>query len=178
MEDDAPLWLRKAVEREVQKDSLSESERFSQLLTVPMTIIALWFFYIHQSRPTGFFTDDFGLLESILFYGIMVAGMVPALVRFVTHRKNLARPFDIAQMVFFVIAGAYLLSRFPFDFHYFADALPSYLQPALDWVTDWIAKFVLAIGLIAMTISIPWNMMLYVYVGRHLPCEPRCGPGA
>lgn len=173
-----PAWLRKAVEREVTKDRLPDSERFAQLLTIPMTVVFLWFFFIHQSRPTGFFTDDFGALEAALFYGVIVLGLVPAFVRLLTGRKNSGRPFDIMQMAFFAVAGAYLLSEFPFDFHHFADALPSYLQPTIDWMTDGIAKFVMAIALIAVVVSIPWNLLMYVFVGQRLPSEGMCCRGS
>jgi hypothetical protein len=166
MYDDVPRWLRKQVVKEVTKDSLPMSERLGQLVAVPFTLIAIWFFAEHQSRPTGFFTDGFGSLEAGLFYGIIVIGLAPPIVRFLLGRKNPARLVDIVQMAFFLIAGVYLLSRFPFDFTYFAEVLPENLQPMFDWVTDGIAKFAATVALLAMGVAIPHAWLVYVYVRR------------
>jgi hypothetical protein len=172
MYESVPRWLVKSVDREVEKDRLPMPERVGQLAVVPFTLIALWFFYEHDSRPTGFFTDGFGGLEAGLFYAIMVIGLAPPVLRFMLGRKNPARLVDIAQMAFFVVAGIYLLSRFPFDFTHFADVLPDYLQPAVDWVTDGIAKFATVVALLAMAVAIPYNWLMYVFVRQRLSIGP------
>ena len=166
--DAVPGWMGKQVEREVSKDTLPLSERIGQLIVIPFTVLGLWFFSEHQSRPTGFFTDGFGTVEAALFYGSIAVGLVPPVARFLIGRKNPVRVVDVVQMIFFVVAGAYLLGSFPFDFTYFAHVLPSSIQPAVDWITDGIAKFVMGIALVAGVVSIPYTIMLYHHVKRRL----------
>jgi len=161
-------WFKEQVEKEAKKDEVSSSERIGQLLSVVVGAIVLAFFVIHQTRPTGFFTDDFGTVDAALLYALIVIGMVSPLVRFVFSQKNVARPFDVAGMAFFFVAGLYFLVAFPFDFTHFAEPFPRALEFLLDWISGTLAKWVLGIGVVASPFFSAYTFLLYVGVKKRL----------
>jgi cytochrome bd-type quinol oxidase subunit 2 len=159
-------WFKEQVEKEAKKDEVSPSERIGQLFGVVVGAIVIAFFAIHQTRPTGFFTDDFGTVDAALLYALIVLGMVSSLVRFVFSRKNVARPFDVAGMAVFFVAGLYFLVAFPFDFTHFAEPFPRALEFLLDWITGTFAKWVIGIGVVASPFFSVYTFLLYVGVKK------------
>ncbi len=161
-------WFKEQVEKEVKKDSLPSSERFGQLIGVVATLIVIAFFAIHQTRPTGFFTDDFRALEAALLYTVLVFGLFPMLARFITGRRNEARLLDAIDMVIFLVAGLYLLIVFPFDFSHFAEPLPRSLEFLLDWISATLAKWVIGIGIVASAFFSIYTFALHASVRKRL----------
>lgn len=139
-----------------------------QLIPIGAFLIAIAFFVIHQTRPTGFFTNEFGTLGAVLFYAVFVFGIVPNLVRLFVGRKNPARLFEAAGMVVFFVAQFYLLLVFPFDFSHFADPLPRSLEFLLSWVSPTIAKWVLGIGVLGSVFFSIYTFILYISVREQL----------
>ena len=161
-------WFKEQVEKEAAKDKVSPSERFGQVLGVAATVIIIAFFAIHQTRPTGFFTDEFGTASATLLYAMLALGMIPQLVRFIIGRKNLARPFDVLTLALFFVAGLYFLVVFPFDFTHFAEPFPRALEFLLDWISGTLAKWVIGIGVVASPFFSVYTFLLYVAVKRRL----------
>lgn len=166
-------WFRAQAEREAGRDALPMGERFGQVIGIVITGIVIAFFVIHQTRPTGFFTDEFGPFQAWLFYLILVLGVVPMLVRLVTSRRNEARLFEVVSMAVFFFGGLYLLLLWPFDFAHFAEPLPRALEPALDWVSDTLAKWLTGIGVVASGFFCVYTLLLYAAVRRRLPMQPK-----
>jgi len=161
-------WFKEQVEKEAAKDEVSSSELIGQLLSVVAAVIVIAFFAIHQTRPTGFFTDEFGTASAVLLYAMIVFGMVPPLIRFILRQKNLARPFDAASLALFFVGGLYFLVSFPFDFTHFAEPFPRALEFLLDWISGTLAKWVLGIGVVASPFFTAYTFLLYVGVKKRL----------
>lgn len=161
-------WFKGQVEKEAAKDKVSPSERFGQVIGLAATAIVIAFFAIHQTRPTGFFTDEFGTASAALLYAMLVLGMLPQLVRFMFGRKNLARPFDALNLALFFVAGLYFLVVFPFDFTHFAEPLPRALEFLLDWITGTFAKWVMGIGVVASPFFSVYTFLLNIGIKKRL----------
>ncbi len=161
-------WFEGQVEKEAKKDVLSFPDRMGQIAALACSVIAIAFVAIHDTRPTGFFTDEFGMLAAALLYGMLVVGMIPVLVRLVTGRKNLARLVEAGTTVVFFVALLYLLVVFPFDFSHFAEPLPRSLEFLLEWIPEVLAKVAMAIGIIASAILPAYTYLLYLGVRRRL----------
>lgn len=161
-------WLEGQAEKEARRDIVPSSERKAQLIPVVGIVVVIAFFVIHQTRPTGFFTEDFGTLASVLLYGMLIAAAVPFLVRGLVGRKNLTRLFEAGAMVVVFVAHVYLLAVFPFNFTHFAAPLPSSLEFLLDWVSATLAKWVLGIGIIGSATFSVFSLLLYLTVKRLL----------
>lgn len=165
-------WYLKQIDKEARKDVLAKSDLFGQVVGMICIFVFLAFFVIHQTRPTGFFTSDFGNVEAALFYGAGAYGLIPAAVRLITGRKNPARLFDGIGSGFMLVSVTYLLAVFPFDFSYVAEALPGFLEFALDWVSNDLAKIVMVLAAVAMAITTPYTLMLYYGVRSRLRLAP------
>ena len=165
-------WFKEQVEKEAAKDKVSPTENVGQIVGVAVAVVIIVFFAIHQTRPTGFFTDEFGTAAAVLLYAMLVFGMVPQLLRFLFGRKNLARPFDAASLVLFFVGGLYFLVVFPFDFSHFAEPLPRALEPILDWISATFAKWILGIGVVASPFFSVYTFFLHIAVKKRLS-EPR-----
>jgi len=154
-------WLDRQIEKEAKGDVLSFPDRVGQIAAVALNLVAIAFVAIHQTRPTGFFTDEFGTLAAVLLYAILVVVMVPLFVRLFVGRKNLARLFEIGTNVVFLVAMLYLLVVFPFDFTHFAEPLPRWLEFLLEWVPALLAKWVLAIGIVIAAVMPIYTYLVY-----------------
>ena len=161
-------WFSKQVEREAAKDVLPPSEWIGQLIGFVCGVILLAFFAIHETRPTGFFTEDFGSADAALLYAFIVLGMISPLVRFVFGRKNVGRPFDALGIAYVFVVGLYFLVKFPFDFSHFADPLPRALEPLLDWIPGDLARWLLGIGVVFSPFISAYNLLLYMGIKKRL----------
>ncbi len=126
------------------------------------------YFVAHQTWSTGFFTSKFGSAEMFLFYASLLYGLVPTGVRGIMGRKNLARLFDVFGSVLFIITLVWLYVVFPFDFAYFADVLPSFLRFLLQWISNDIARVLMALGLIVSPVMAIYTTIFYVFVRKEL----------
>jgi len=160
-------WFKAQVEKEAGKDQVPSTDRIGQAIGLVCAAIFLVFFVIHQTRPTGFFTDDFGTGDAALLYALILSGMLSPIVRLIYGRKNIARPFDAGGMAFVFIGGLYFLVTFPFDFTYFAAPLPHVLEPLIDWVSGTFARWLLGIGVVASPFFSAYNFILYFGVRKH-----------
>ena len=166
-------WFAAQAKKESIRDALPMGERVGQVAGIVITALVLAFFYIHQTRPTHFFTDEFGPLATGVFYLVLIFGIVPMLVKLATSSRNDTRLWEGINMAVFAVGGLYLLVLWPFDFSHFAEPLPRALEPALEWVTDTIARWVIGIGVVASAVFVPYTFMLYAAVRKLLAMPPR-----
>ena len=161
-------WFARRVEAEAKKDTVPYSERVGNVVAVVVIILVILYFVAHQMWSTGFFTSKFGSAEIFLFYASLLYGLVPTGVRSLVGRKNLARLFDVFGSVLFTITLVWLYVVFPFDFAYFADVLPSFLRFLLQWISNDIARVLMALGLIVSPVMAIYTAILYVFVRKEL----------
>jgi hypothetical protein len=161
-------WLIRQTDKEAKSDVIRRPERISQLVALAAFVLVIIFVAIHQTRPTGFFTEDDGATVATVLYVMIVLGMPTLVVKLLLGRKNASRPFEIFGNMSFVVGSIYLLAVFPFDFSYFADPLPKSLEFLLDWVSADLAKIVLVIGSLGGTFAVVYNSLLYVAVKAQL----------
>jgi hypothetical protein len=161
-------WFVRRARAEAEKDTLPYSERGGNVVAIGLILLVTLYFVLHQLWATGFFTSQFGSAEMILFYALLLYGLVPAGVRMLIGRKNLARLFDVFQSILFTITLAWLYIVFPFDFTHFANVLPEVLRFLVQWISNDIARVLMILGLIAAPIMAIYTTIFYVLVRREL----------
>ncbi|MCJ7562638.1 MAG: hypothetical protein MUO84_06475 [Thermoplasmata archaeon] len=159
-------WIWNRAEKEAKADVLSFPERTGQPFAVVGFLFFIAFIAIHQTKPTGFLTDDFGTVAAVLLYGMLIVGMLPAMVRFFTGRKNPGRLFEAGGLAFCFVAEFYLLVVFPFNFAHFAEPLPGPLVFLIDWVSGTFARLMLGFAVLMSAIFSIHNLLLYFSVRR------------
>jgi len=169
----AENWFARRAEAEAKKDIIPYSERVGNIVGVVIGLLVVVYFVAHQTRSTGFFTSEFGTLETFLFYGSLMYGIVSAALKGLVGRKNLGRLFDVSEAVFVAVAIAWLFVVFPFDFAYLADVLPSFLRFLLQWISNDIARVLMVLGIIVTPIMAIYNTIFYVLVRRELSKPPK-----
>jgi hypothetical protein len=165
---DSKNWLLRHAEAEAKKDALPYSDRVGNIAAMIVTILVTFYFVAHQMWSTGFFTSKFGILETSLFYGVLLYQIVPTVVKALFGRKNLGRLFEVFGAVLGTIAVAWFLVAFSFDFAYFADVLPSFLRFLVQWISNDIIWVLMALGLIVAPVMAVYSAVLYVLVRRKL----------
>jgi cytochrome bd-type quinol oxidase subunit 2 len=156
-------------DKEVKRDRLGSKERIGELVSIVGCFIVLLFFVIHDTRPTGFFTEEFGTVAAVLLYSMLAIGFLPIVTRLITGRRNHpARLFESAVMAVFFIGQLYFLAVFPFDMSHFADPFPDSLEFLIDWISPTIAKILLAIGVVGGAVFTVYNYILYLAVKERL----------
>jgi hypothetical protein len=157
------------VEREVEYADPYEDRGLSIAIVVVGVLMGL-FFVAHQALSTGFFTGAFGALEMLLLYGTLLYGtllywiVTAALI--VVGQKNLSRDLDLGGLFFAAIAVAWLLVVFPFDFAHVADASPDPLRFLVQWISNDIARVLLALSFIVHLGLAIYSAVLRVAVYR------------
>jgi hypothetical protein len=161
-------WFVRHAEAEAKKDTLSYSERVGNIVGVVIGLLIVLYFVAHQTGSTGFFTSKFDTLEMLLFYGAIMYGIVSMVLKGLFGRKNLGRLFDVFGAILDAVAIAWLFVVFPFDFAYLADVLPSFLRFLLQWISNDIARVLMALGIIVALVMAIYTAILYVFVRREL----------
>lgn len=155
-------------EAEAKKDVINLSDRAGSGVAAFFVFLAVLFFVIHQTMPTGFFTSEFRSTEVIFFYLPQLLTMAHSLARAVLGRKNMLRLPETFMNGFAVVSAVWLYSVFPFDFSHLPDPLPGFLRFAAAWISDGIARFFMLIAIIAFSAMTIYTAVLYAYVRRAL----------
>jgi hypothetical protein len=159
----------KWIEKQALKDNINSSQRGGEIIAVTVIGFIALFFYAHQTESTGFFTSSFGPTEALLLYGAILTGVAGPISKFLTGKRNTSRPPEMIASVFWVIASAwFLMVVFPFNFAHFADVVPDFLAFLVSWITNDIARVLLAIGMVGGIVSIGINSVLYIKVKAFL----------
>jgi hypothetical protein len=178
MDDDGPVIETKSLRlgalfeghaaKEAARDRLRPSERVGQLIGMVVALIVAVYFAVLYASSSGFFTSEFTTADAVLFFEIAFLGAIPGLLRVVIGHKNAIRPLDVIFSISMLVAAAWFLSSFPFDFSHLPDALPMALRFLLSWISDGIAQVLMAIAIIASIFMIPYTTLLYLAVRRKL----------
>ena len=68
----------------------------------------------------------------------------------------------------YVASAWFLMVVFPFNFAHFADVVPDFLAFLISWITNDIARVLLAIGMVGGVVSVGINTVLYIKVRAFL----------
>jgi hypothetical protein len=161
-------WISKAGRTEAKKDRIEGPTIFGEIVALVFISSLLWFFAAHKLEDTGFYTDEFGTLEMAMLFSAGGFAVALAVLRIIIRRRNMLRPLDIASFALFAIAHAVLLARFPFDFEYVADTLPSFLQWTVGWMNDTIGAIILALGIVGGIVGAFVTLLTYLGVREEL----------
>lgn len=154
--------------READRERVGMGERIGGAIGAIFIVIIFVLLIDIQNQEVGFFTAEFGPLEQVLFYGSLLYGLFPNLLRLITGSRNLGRLADAIGSVIFVIAGSYLLIIFPFDFPALVQYLFGSASSAFSWITNDLVKLVWMIGIVISALSAAYNIPLFVSVHREL----------
>jgi hypothetical protein len=141
------------------------NERFAGVAIVVVNIFMILYYLTHQVWSTGFFTSAFGTLEMILLYGSLIAWIITGALEGIFGQRLLSRLFDVfGGIIFITISTAWLFVVFPFEFVYFADALPDFLRFLIQWISNDIAKGIMAVGIIFFVFAVVYSPIAYKFI--------------
>jgi hypothetical protein len=161
-------WFHTHAESNAEKDELSQSDRIGQVIGTAAILLILLFFVTHSSKDTGFFTEDFGQLEALLFYLPPLLSMIHNMSQAIVGRKNTVRPIEIMSNPITLVCIIGLYGSFPFDFSHLPDVLPKALRFTISWISDGLVKFLMVIGIIVLIVMSIYTPLLYIYVRQVL----------
>jgi hypothetical protein len=141
------------------------NERIAGIGFFAGSVLMVLYLATHQVRSTGFFTADFSTLDMIMLYGSWIAWIITSGLEGVLGQRLLSRLFDtFGGIIFITVATAWLLVVFPFEFTYFADVLPNSLRFLVQWVSNDIARVIMALYIIAMGIVAIYAPIGYKFI--------------
>ena len=161
--ENAENWFSRA---KVEADNgVPLNERFVGVVIVVVNILMILYCVAHQVWSTGFFTSAFGTLEMILLYGSLIAWIITDALEGIFGQRLLSRLFDVfGGIIFITISAAWLFVVFPFEFAYFADALPDFLRFFVQWISNDIAKGIMAVGTIFFVFAAVYSPIAYKFI--------------
>ena len=159
-------WFVRA--KKEAKKPLPRHERVFGIGIVVFCILMIMFFWAHQAQSTGFFTSKFGSLEMLFFYGFWIFWISTTGLESILSQRLLSRIDDtFGGLIFAVIAIAYLLVFFPFEFAYLADVLPESIRFLLHWISNDIARVILAILMILHLVAAIYSPFAYKFIDKN-----------
>lgn len=161
-------WWRRTVAREADRNRLGLGERIGNIIAIFFILLFFLILIDIQVSGAGFFTSAFGPLEQLLFYGSLLYGVFPSLLRMFTANRNLGRLADIIGSVIFIAAASYLLLVFPFDVPSLMDYVFGSASSAFFWVTNGLAKALMLLAIVVSVLSMAYNVVLYLGVREEL----------
>ena len=147
-----------------QREILSPSQRFGELVSIFVMFLFMGFFVSHLVANTGFFTAAFGPWEMFFFFGPMLLALTPPLIRAMTGARQTARPMESLSNAFAAVGALWLLMVFPFEFAHLADVLPAGLRFTLAWVNNDIGRIPLILQVIVcpvMALVVIWQYVAH-----------------
>jgi hypothetical protein len=142
-----------------------KNERVTGVFLVIASVLAILYFAFHQMGSTGFLTLKFGTLEMFLLYGSLVAWIITGSLDGIFGQRLLSRLFDtFGGIIFIVVANAWLLVVFPFEFTYFAEMLPFSLRFILQWISNDIARVTMFLYTFTMGVAAVYSPIAYKFV--------------
>jgi hypothetical protein len=167
-EKEAPeSWFSRRVEKEVENlDVILFRDRVIGIFVVVVFSLIVLYFVAHQMWSTGFFTTTFGTLEMLLFYGSWLEWIVVAALEGF-GLKNLSRDIDaFGGLIFVTVGTTWLFLIFPFEFAYFGDVLPDFLRFLVQWISNDVARVLMALGIIVNLVAAVYYGILRVFVRK------------
>lgn len=157
----------KWVEKQALKDNMKNSEIGGELVGVIAIGLIGLFFYTHQRQATGFLRLTLGgWIPSALWCYSDWSSKTPS--KKLTGKRNKSLPPLIAS-VFWIVASAWFLTVvFPFDFAHFADIVPNFFTFLVSWITNDIARALIAIGMMGGIVFVGVNNVLCIKVKAFL----------
>jgi len=156
-------WFARA-KAEANKD-VSNSDRFTGIVLVVVSVLLILYFVAHQRGSTGFFTPKFETLEMFMLYGSLVAWITTGCLDGILGQRLLSRLFDVFfGLIFLTISLVWLLVIFPFNFAYFSNVLPDFLRFLLEWISDDIARAIMVVGIILLAVAEIYSPIAYKFV--------------
>ena len=156
-------WFSRA-KAEANK-GVPKNDRFTGIALAVVSVFMIAYFVSHQMGSTGFFTPKFGTLEMFLLYGSLVAWIITGSLDGIFGHRLLSRLFDVfGGILFITISLVWLLVSFPFEFAYFADVLPDFLKFLVQWISNDIARGIMALGTILLVVAAVYSPIAYKFV--------------
>ena len=156
-------WFSRA-KAEANKGA-SSGDRFTGIVIVLVNVLLIGIFAAHQTGSTGFFTSKFSTLETVMLYGSLVAWIITGSLDGIFGQRLISRLFDVfGGIIFITISLAWLLVIFPFEFTHFADVLPIFLRFLIQWISNDIARGIMILGTIVLTIAAAYSPIAYKFV--------------
>jgi hypothetical protein len=153
----------KTVEEELSDDIDIQDKGASIFIIVVGGLLGL-IFITHQMSSTGFFTSKFSTFEMVMLAGWLGYWLLTA-VLILIGQKHPSRDLDSYGGLFFAtFAAAWFFLFFPFEFTYFADALPAFLRFLLQWISNEIALVLLVLLFTGQLVAAVYALMQRLYV--------------
>ena len=159
-------WFSRA-KTEAEKP-LPRNERVVGIAIVVFCILMILFFVTHQIQTTGFFTENFGPLEMLLFYGFWIFWITTASLEALLSQRLLSRIVDtFGGLIFATISEAILLLLFPFEFTYLAEVLPASIRFLVQWISNDIARVIIILVIIAHLAAAIYSPFAYKFIDKN-----------
>lgn len=156
-------WFSRA-KTEANK-GIPTNDRFTGIALVVVNALIAAYFVSHQLGSTGFFTPKFGAVEMFLLYGSLAAWIITGSLEGILGQRFLSRLFDVfGGIPFIAVSLVWLLIVFRFDFAHFADVLPNVLRFLVQWISNDIARVLMALGTVLLVFAAIYSPVAYKFV--------------
>ncbi|MCL5986733.1 MAG: hypothetical protein M1371_09275 [Actinobacteria bacterium] len=132
---------------------LTIGDRIGNIIGAVLSALIIYFFFLHESRETGFFTAAFQGNIRNYFFAMLWVGVGVSLFTAVIGHRNTSRFLQAGSAFFSAWVLWQLYKIFPFDFSHLTDFMWSWAKIVFIWINNPIARIIILVALIISAIS-------------------------
>lgn len=132
---------------------LTLGDRIGNIIGAILGALVIYFFFLHESKETGFFLAAFQGNIRNYFFAMMWVGIGVSLITAVIGHRNTSRFIQAASSFFSSWVLWQLYKVFPFDFSHFNDFMWSWAKVIFVWINNPIARIIILVAAIISLIT-------------------------
>jgi hypothetical protein len=144
---------------------IPSSERFVGISIVVFIVFLLLYLNSQQTHSTRLFTPTIRTPEIVMFYCVLIMGIISAGLEGVFGQRFYSRLFDVfGGLILAAVCTIGLLVVFPFEFAHFADVMPDSLSFLVRWISNDIARVLMVLAIIVYIGAAAYCPIAYKFV--------------
>ncbi len=125
------------------------NERISSVIFFIGFAVGFWYILALKKHESKFFTSSFNSIDEIALYSFWLVWIITAGLEGILGLRWWSRLFDsFGGILVAALACLWLFIKFPFDFSYFSEILPTNWQWLLSWISNIVGRIVIFLSFI------------------------------
>ena len=147
--------------REAAK-TISTNERISSIIFFVVFAFGFWYILALKKQGSKFFTSGFNRTDAVALYSFWLVWIITAGLEGILGLRWWSRLFDsFGAILIAALACLWLFTKFPFDFSYFSEILPTNWQWLLSWITNIVGRVVLFLSFVFHLVAAVYSPFAY-----------------
>jgi len=145
--------------------TIPTNERISSIIFFAFFSIGFWYILTLKKQDSQFFTSSFNKMDAVALYSFWLVWIITAGLEGILGLRWWSRLFDsFGAILVAALACLWFFIKFPFDFSFFPELLPSNWQWLLSWINNTVGRIVIFLSFVFHLIAAVYSPFAYYLV--------------